>query len=411
MTVEDGRFIPGSVVRMTMLGVALVLGWMSVRVAVQDSVHDADPHLAAQFWPADGVSLAALARQRVAAASGDIDDTTRALYRSALTRDPLLADPLALAGLDAAAKGDIGRAARLMVAARDRDPRAPLARFWLLDHYVRTGHYAAALDEVGPAIHLRPEAITAIMTVLAAIAATPEGQRALADKLATRPFWRTAFFNTAANTTSPDTLLALLSPSSSAAKRAATEDEQRAVFIAMINAGDGGRAYRAWQQLLPTHYRERAHGIYDGNFGRWPGARPFNWILPQDEIGSTRMVTAGDLPQTTALDVRYFGSTAGVLAEQYVYAQSGTYQLRLAARRRATGATGGRLSMEVRCANGAVLATLPLDPLDTQLRTLSTPVNVAPGCEMLRVRLVGTPGEMFSEIEAQVTGVELVPSG
>jgi hypothetical protein len=73
--------------------------------------------------------------------------------------------------------------------------------------------------------------------------------------------------------------------------------------------------------------------------------------------------------------------------------------------------TGGRLSMEVRCANGAIIATLPLDPLDTQLRTLSTPVNVAPGCEMLRVRLVGTPGEMFSEIEAQVTGVELVPSG
>jgi len=411
MTVEDGRYIPGNVVRATMLGAALVLGWMSVRVAVQDSVRDADPQLGAQFWPADGASLAALARQRVAAASGDIDDTTRALYRSALVRDPLLADPLALAGIDAAVKGDISRAERLMVAARDRDPRAPLARFWLLDHFVRTGHYAAALDEVGPAIHLRPEAITAIMTVLTAIAATPDGQKALTDKLATRPFWRTAFFQTAANTTSPDVLLALLSPPSGAANSAATGDEQRAVFVAMVNAGDGARAYRAWQQLLPTNYRERAHGIYDGNFGRWPGAKPFNWILAQDEIGSTRMVTAGDLPQATALDVRYFGSTTGVLAEQYVYARSGTYQLRLAARRRTNGATGGRLNMEVRCANGAVIATLPLDPLDTQLRTLSTPVNVTPDCNILRVRLVGTPGEMFSEIEAQVTGVELVPSG
>jgi hypothetical protein len=396
---------------MAMLAGALLLGWISVRAAIQNSFQEIAPQISAQAWPADGPTLAGLARLRVAAASGDIDDETRALYRSAIAREPLLADPLALAGLDAAAQGDTARAERLMIAARDRDPRLPLARFWLLDHFVRTDRIDVALNEVGPAIRLQPDAITAIMTVLAAIADTPDGRTALARKLTTQPFWRTAFFQTASASTSPDVLLSLLSESGRARDGKAATDEQRAVFLALINSGHGVRAFQTWQQLLPASYRGRVEGIYDGSFGGWPGAQPFNWILADGGIGTARMVTAGDLPQSTALDVRYFGSTSGVLAEQYVYAPAGNYRLQLAARRRTSGATGGRLSMEVRCADGETLASQPLEPLGAQLRTMAMPATVTPACELVRVRLVGTPGEVFSEVEAQITGVALVPGG
>jgi len=408
---ENRHYLPGAGVRLGMLAGALVIGWVAIRAATQSSFQDTAPQIAAQAWPADGLTLAGLARLRVAAASGEVDEATRGLYRAALAREPLLADPLALAALDAAAQGDPARAERLMIAARDRDPRSPLSRFWLFDHFVRTGRIPDALNEVGPAIRLQPDAITAIMTVLAAVADVPEGRTALAQKLATRPFWRTAFFQTAANSASPDAMLALLSSSSSAADRKAAEEEQRAVFLALINAGAGVRAFDTWRQLLPAAYRNRVQGIYDGNFGRWPGARPFNWRLAEDDIGTARMVTAGDLPQSTALDVRYFGSTSGVLAEQYVFARPGSYTLQLAARRRTTGATGGRLSMEVRCVRGEIIATLPLEPLDMQLRSMATPVTVTPGCELMLVRLIGTPGEVFSEVEAQITGVALVPGG
>lgn len=404
----DGRYVPGARARWTMLGAALLLGWVSMRAAIQGSFQDDDPQIAAQVWPANGFSLSALARQNVATASGEISDTTRSLYQSALEREPLLADPLALAGMDAANAGDGARAEQLMLAARHRDLRSPLVRFWLLDHFVRTGQYPAALDEVGPAIHLQPEAITAIMTVLAAVAATPDGATALAAKLATHPFWETSFFQTAANNTPPEALLGLLSKLPNANRAL---DAQRAVFLALINAGDGARAFQAWQQFLPAVYRGRAEGIYDGNFAHQPGAEPFNWMLTNDTNGTAQMVSAGDLPQSTALDIHYFGSSSTMLAEQYVYATPGAYQLQLAARRRVTAATGGRLSMEVRCYNGNVLATLPLDPLDMQLRSYSIPVTVPAGCTLLRVRLVGTPGDMFSEIEAQITGVALVRGG
>jgi hypothetical protein len=406
--ISEGHYVPSDWTRWSLLGAALLLGGISVRTAVQGQFQEDNPAVAVEAWPAGGVALEELARQRVAAASGDLDDTTRALNRSALVQEPLLANPLALAGLDAGNAGDVQRAERLMMAARGRDMRIPLVRFWLLDHFVRTGQYDRALDEVGPAIRLQPDAITAIMTVLAAIAGTSAGNTALAHKLATHPFWSADFFNTAKNSTPPEALLTLLSRLPNASQAL---DEQRAVYLALIDAGDGARAYQTWRQLLPPVYRARADGIYDGNFSRWPGAAPFNWVLSNDSNGTANMVSAADLPQSTALDVRYFGTDSSMLAEQYTFATPGTYRLQLAARRRNTGATGGKLSMEVRCVSGAVLATLPLDPLDSQLRSFAMPVTVPAGCGLLRVRLVGTPGDLFSEVEAQVTGVGLVRGG
>lgn len=403
---EVERYVPSARARWAMLAAAAVLSWIAVRGAVQNAFIDSDPEVGASLWPADGQSLAALALARVTTANGEIDDTTRGLVRSAIDREPLLADPLALAGIDAANAGDRSRAERLMLAARDRDPRLALARFWLFDHFVRTGQYAKALDEVGPAIRLQPDAITAVMTVLSAMADTPAGNQALATKLASRPFWETSFFQTASNNSSPEALLALLSHLPDANR--ATE-EQRAVFLALINSGKGGLAYDSWRRMLPDAYRARAATIYDGNFGRWPGAAPFNWVLTSDDVGTARMVPAGDLPQSTALDVRYFGSTAGVLAQQYIHAAPGAYRLQVSARSRTTGATGGRLSLELRCQPGEAIVTLPLDPLDTRLRTFTAPVMVPAGCDMLKVHLTGAPGELFSEVEAQVTGVALVP--
>jgi len=272
---------------------------------------------------------------------------------------------------------------------------------------VRAGKYAEALEEVGPAIRLQPDAITAIMTVLSAMADTPGGNRALASKLATHPFWETSFFQTAATNTSPDALLALLSKLPHANR---AMDEQRAVFLALINAGKGVRAYQTWRSFLPVAYRTKASGIYDGDFASWPGAAPFNWTLTSDDIGTARMVRAADLPQSSALDVRYFGSTSGILASQYLMVTPGTYKLQLFARSRSASATGGRLNLELRCLKGEVLTTLPLDPLAPQLRPFAAAVTVPAGCDLMLVQLVGIPGELFSEVEAQVTGLSLTPS-
>lgn len=404
---DDSRYVPDARARWLILGAAVALAWVSARAAVQSSTSTSDPETAAAIGPANGQTLVTMAQQRIAAASGEIDDPTRALIRTALAREPMLTEPLVLAGLDAANAGDGDRAERLMLAARGRDLRSPLVRFWLLDHFVRTGKYAEALDEVGPAIRLQPDAITAIMTVLAAMADTDKGNKALAAKLASRPFWETSFFQTAANNTTPEALLTLLSKLP-AANRAL--DEQRAVFLALVNSGKGARAYQSWRSFLPAAYRPRAQGIYDGDFAGWPGAAPFNWTLTSDDIGAARMVRAGDLPQSTALDVRYFGSTSGILASQYIVVPPGSYNLKLLARSRSKSATGGRLNLELRCLRSEVLTTLPLDPLTAQLKAFTAPVSVPAGCDLMTAQLVGVPGELFSEVEAQITGMSLTRS-
>jgi hypothetical protein len=403
---SDGRYVPSQRTRWLLLGAALLLGWFALRGALQSAFLDGAPEIGAQLWPADGATLDALAHKRVAAASGSVDDETRSLYQGALTSEPLLAGPLALAGIDAANSHNTARAERLMLAARDRDMRDPLVRFWLLDHFARTGHYAQALDEVGPAIRLRPEALAAVMTVVAAVAGTPDGNAAVADKLATHPFWGTVFFQTAAKTTSPEALLRLLARMPDASRAVA---EQRAVLLSLIDAGKGAQAYQAWRGFLPETFQPRASGVYDGNFAGWPGAQPFNWMLTEDASGVAHMVQAGDLPQSSALDVRYFGSSTSVMAQQYVYATPGSYRLQGAARSRSTGVVGGRLNLDLVCLRGDVLATLPLTPLGGQLQSFAMPVTVPAGCDLMRLRVVGVPGEMFSEIEAQITGVALTP--
>jgi hypothetical protein len=407
---ETGRYVPDGRVRIALLCAAGLMAFVVARGAVQNALLDSAPQAAAQFWPPDGESLAALARQRLSKNSGEIDEQTRQLFRDALDQSPALASPIVLAALDAEQSGDSKRAERLMVQAKARDPRSTITRFWLLDRYMRTGRYALALDEVGPALRLRRQAMTVIMTVLATLANEPEFQAALAKKLASAPYWRTSFFQAASQETDPDVLLSLLASSRGELPDQKMEAEQKYVFQKMIEADDGVRAYRAWKSMLPARYRGRANGIYDSNFARWPGAEPFNWVVEDSEIGISRMVAAGDLPQGSALNVRYFGSTAGVLAEQYVHVPPGNYRLSAVARRRSQGATGGRLNLQARCAPGEVIASVLLDPIGPGLRRFSAPLTVGPNCHILRVSITGLPGELFSEIEAQVTAVAITPA-
>ena len=199
----EGRYVPDVRVRIALLAAALVLAWIVARGTVQSALQSSAPQAAAAFWPANGESLAALARARLSDNSGEIDEPTRTLYREALDRSPALASPIMLAALDADQSGDAQRAERLMNQAKTRDPRSTITRFWLLDRYLQTGRYAQAFDEVGPALRLRRQSMTVVMTILATLANEPAAQAALAKKLATAPYWRTAFFQAASQESWP----------------------------------------------------------------------------------------------------------------------------------------------------------------------------------------------------------------
>lgn len=388
---------------------AVPLAWIAARAGIQNEYGLRNPAVAMAAFPADGRSLAAASRRRIIAADGQVDAEARALYLSALSREPLLAEPVTMAGLDASAEGDLDKAEQLMRAARTRNPREAIARFWLLDHYMRTNRYPEGIAEAGAAIRLRPESREAVLNVLAALVEIPAGRAALRDALAQLPWWRQAFFQAAATfDPDPSNALTLLQELPRNPDRDAARQEQRSVLLALVEKGRYDLAYRAWQQMVPATYQGRIAPVYDGNFAGWPGPVPFNWNLVQDNDGTAQMVRAADLVTSSALDVRYFGSNATLLAEQVTVVPPGPWRLSLQARRRSSGPVGGRLVMDVRCARGmGRLATLPLDNLGANLRGYAADLVVPADCPALRLRLMGVPGDVFSEVEAQITAVAL----
>ncbi len=181
------------------------------------------------------------------------------------------------------------------------------------------------------------------------------------------------------------------------------------MLLALNDKGRYALAQDLWRTLLPASYRDRGGVLYDPNFAGWPGAVPFNWLLSDAPGATVKRVRAADLPETSALEIEYGGSTSVMMAEQIARVDPGSYRLEVKARSRSQGATGGRLSIDVRCAtSGDRLATLPLDDLSAGASLRSTTLTVPAGCDAVRVRIEGQPGEVFSATAAQLTALQLV---
>lgn len=165
----------------------------SLRAAITARFDTQQPERAAWALPASGNAMTVLAAQTIIAKGGLVDDDAQRLIAGAMARTPAAGQPLALAGLAASAEGDLTRATRLMETARDRAPRAALARNWLLNEYVRTGRYDEALTEAGVLMRLAPETRPQTYALVQAMAARADAAPAVGRALARRPDWAEPF--------------------------------------------------------------------------------------------------------------------------------------------------------------------------------------------------------------------------
>lgn len=174
------------------LGLALLLlcAALVLREGLVRHAEASRPDLAARLWPASGNALALLALERARQSEGLADAAGQRLIAQAMARIPAAGLPLALAGLDASARGDLPRATALMEAARHRSPRLALVRGWLINEYARTGRYDAVMAEAGPVMRLSVDSRPQVYALIAAIAARPDGKAAVAGALAADPDWR-----------------------------------------------------------------------------------------------------------------------------------------------------------------------------------------------------------------------------
>lgn len=175
--------------RLALIALVIAAMGLSLRAAVTARFDAEQPEQSAWAIPATGNALAVLASRRIVETGGAVDAPARAMIAAAMTRLPAAGQPLALAGLTASADGDLPRATRLMEAARDRAPRLPLARNWLLNEYARTARYDAALAEAGVLMRLAPETRPQVYALVRAMAAREDAAPAVARALAGKPDW------------------------------------------------------------------------------------------------------------------------------------------------------------------------------------------------------------------------------
>lgn len=184
MTGQAGAIRRGAAVLVLLAG-----AWLVLRDAMDRQFESTRPDLALRAWPPSGAAQGLAALQRAAAQDGVVDPAGRALIAGAMAQVPAAGLPLALAGLDASAAGDLPRATQLMERARHSAPRLVLVRTWLLNEYARTGRFDAALAEAGPVMRLSVESRAQVYALIAAIAARPDGAAAVRAALARKPDW------------------------------------------------------------------------------------------------------------------------------------------------------------------------------------------------------------------------------
>lgn len=377
---------------------ALLSAWFIIRNAAIGLYAEERPTLALRFWPQDSGALAAASHDRIVASGGTVDARARMLARAALRAEPRSAPPLVLSGLAASADGDPLRAAALMRTAEALDPRDDVARYWLLDHDVRTGDYAAALDEVGPAMHLRAGTHDAILALVDGLLDVPGGYAAVRTKLASSPEWREDFFESQA-ASDPGRLLGLLKAIPPQSDPSVSAHEWQAVLNALLAVGAYPQAYEGWRAFSHLPQERLSGAIYDPLFVGLPGPPPFNWSLTRGADADARI-------GRRILSLSFSGGPATILAEQYALLAPGPYRFVLDARR-TDDRNSHRLVARILCArDNAVLASIPLGTLPAWRRS-SADLRVAPGCGAVRIQFIGLADRPSDMVHMQVAALRL----
>ena len=305
---------------------------------------------------------------------------------------PLNAEPFLVHAAIALRNGDTGRAERLLVAARQRAPRSPAARYLLSDLYIRTGRPIEAMTEMAVLSRLVPSAQVQLAPALAEYARSPGAVPQLRTILASYPELEVPVL--AKLSTDPRNAgLILLLASPQAADRPAP-DWQRLMLTTLVNNGDHERAYAIWRKLAKVP--NLRGGFYNPNFTDRLAPVPFNWQFAQGQGGVAEPSDGG------GLQVVYFGRDTVDLAQQVLLLPAGSYRIAM----KISGDLSGdeSLGWKVTClgANREIFR-LPLRGAGLVSGQFVIPAD----CKAQRIALAAEAPEVPDAADFRVSGLQL----
>jgi hypothetical protein len=380
---------PGLVAVAIIAVAAAVLGFQVIRTAAVAD-REARPDLAIALWPSHPRVLVDRTLLAIAASTArgeGVSPKVMAAVREIAIKAPLSPDPFLIAGAIAETEGRGAAAERLLLAARDRDPRSRGTRFLLAERYVRTGRVAAGLMEMQALVSLQARGVEAFGPAVAAYARTSGAVPELRAFFAKSPRVEAGILSILAlDAANAELVLSL------ASGRAAEPDWRPTLIASLASAGQYARARALWSQF----YRLRQPpSLFNPGLTEVTASPPFNWSYPQTSEGVAEPDGKG------GLDVLYYGRSNAVLASQLLVLKPGRYRFMAT-----TAASDGEVGVTwtARCADSPQpLLTLPL-----RRGAAAGEFNVPANCPAQWLELQGTAEDSPRVTELTIRGLRLV---
>ena len=375
--------------------VALVAVLSSILVLRAAAVADREdrPGLAEAFWPSHPSVMTDQALLTIAkgAASGQpVPATVRADVRRVAERAPLSPDPFLIEGAIAMTEGGGVGAERLLLAARERDPRSRGARYLLAERFFRTGRITDALIEMQALVSLQSRGAEVFVPALVSYANTPGAVPQLKAFFRKYPRVESGVLSVLANDpANADLVLAL------ANRREPGAVWQRNLVSALARDEQYARARSLWASF--SGIRPSA-GLFNPAFADINAPAPFNWSYPDSAEGIAEPDGKG------GVDVLYYGRAKAVLASQLLLLPAGQYRLAMTV----SDVVGeaGAIRWTVRCGTaGPTLVELPV-----RAGSIAGRFAVPAGCEAQWLELQGVAGDMPRTTELKLADLQLTPS-
>lgn len=377
-------------------GLALLAVIQLFRTAAVSQPFSERPAWAASLWPGHPLILqdaGMVAIGAAAARGGNAPAASVEAMRQVARKAPLEAAPFLVKGAIAQTEGRSEAAARLFLHAMHLDPRAPAARYFLADHYLRTGQVPKGLAQMAVLSRLTPRSHEAFVPALAAYARTPGALPALAAFLAASPEYKPLVLQTLAQDAANAELILRLAGPGPFAKSEVVLNWQRPLLSKLVKAGDYAEAHAVWRRLSGVDARQGL--LFNPGFRDLAAAPPFNWALHQGSAGLAE--PAAD----DRLQVLYYGRENVSLAIQMLRLEPGAYRLAMTA----TGDEGGGgLLWSVRCLPGdRSVLELPVKAGANQ-GSFSVPES---GCTAQWLELRGISGDSQQPVELSIGELSL----
>jgi len=307
----------------------IALAWVILAVAyiVRSSFvaayADTDLKRAERLWPGHPSVLEGRAMINIAgaaAAGRGLDSETRHLIADLARTEPLAPQPFLITGAEALRDSRSGQAERLLLLARQRNPRAPAPRLLLAEKYISEGRIREGVPEAAVLGKLVPGSLEPLSQAFARYIQTSGVPDGMDEVMGSNVDLSTRILNElAADPDNADLLLkiAALAPPR---PRGPAPPWQTQLISQLVAAEDYQKARLVWSKFAGGE-ADMSANIQDARFKGSFAAPPFNWTY----------ATQGAViePRGGSLHILYFGRDDETLASQLLVLRPGSYRLEM----------------------------------------------------------------------------------